>query len=97
MVMPLFTSLEQDQVEYRVEVEDEVGDEVVAGVVWKTGQRDGQQDRQCTELPRLRLRKRMMLRMRMKLGQVEDWAERGPADRQCCELLPSFELPSTEH
>ena len=38
MVMPLFTSLEQDQVEYRVEVEDEVGDEVVAGVVWKTGQ-----------------------------------------------------------
>ena len=132
VIMPFFTSLEQDHVEYKVEVEDEVEAGVVwktgqrerdqqdqqctelpklrlrltlrmrlgvilAGVAWKTGQRDGQQDRQCTELPRLRLRMRMMLRMRMKLGQVEDWAERGPADRQCCELLLSFELPSSEH
>ena len=52
----------------------------------------GLADRQCTELPRLRLRMtlrmriRLMLRMRMKLGQVEDWAERGPADRQCTDL-----------
>ena len=48
-------------------------------------EREGQQDRQCTELPKLRLRLtlrmrlRLTLRMRMKLGQVEDWAERGPA------------------
>ena len=36
VIMPFFTSLEQDHVEYKVEVEDEVE----AGVVWKTGQRE---------------------------------------------------------